>query len=37
MIMNNFLERVRECAINFLQHSKTKNLEQIKRAKIKTT
>ena len=36
MKMINFLERVRECAINFLQHSKTKNLEQIKRLKVKT-
>ncbi len=37
MILINFLERVRECAINFLQYSKTKNLEQIKRLKAKTT
>ena len=32
----NFFERVPECAINFMQHSRTKNLEEMKRAKLKT-
>lgn len=36
MKMINFFMGVPECAINFLKHSKIKNLEQTKRLKVKS-